>query len=296
MQLLRNTRNRALAVGAAAIATAAVMAPAAVAQSPTGNFAVFKNCPRANAATIFCFQAETNSGRFQLGNADVPINKKIVVQGGVGNNGTNYTFINPVNGVPALQRVPLNVPGGLTGLFDPQPGWNGLLTELVEAAINAANGVTATAETVGPVGIDLDAFTGGYGIGLTLPVRIKLDNPFLGDSCYIGSASTPVTLRLSTGTTAPPPPNTPIVGTPGTVNFPPNGDAIIGLDGFRAVDNSFAVPKASGCGPLLFRPLINAAVNLKEGFPSAAGRNTADLRGNARLADVAAVNANAAGQ
>jgi hypothetical protein len=299
MQLLRSrrsrtgTRNRVLAVGAAAIATAAVMAPGAQAADPTGNFAVFKNCPRANANVGLCFYSETLSGSFKLGNANVPINKKIVLQGGVGINPTTNqaVFYNAVGG-PTLSRTPLTVPGGLTGLFDPQPGWNGILTELFEAAINAANGVTATAELVGPVGYDILAFGTGNGAGLTLPLRIKLDNAFLGDNCYIGSASSPVNLRLTTGTTAPPPPNTPITGATGTPDFLENG-SVLAINGFKLVDNSFSVPKASGCGPLLFRPLINAAVNLKEGFPSAAGKNTAILQGNVRQANVLDVNANA---
>lgn len=297
MKLFRNRGPRArglkavLAVGVAATAATAAMAPGAMAAAPTGNFADFKYCPYNQAGTDYCFYSETLSGSFKLGNANVPINKKIILQGGFGTGPNGEATWKGAVGAPALSPTKLNVPGGLTGLFDPQPGWNGILTELVEAAINSVNGVTATAELVGPVGFDSGAFLERTGTGLQLPLRIKLDNPFLGDSCYIGSASSPVLLKLTTGTTAPPAPNTPISGDPGAVTLPDNGDQVIQFGGYTLVDNAFSVPKASGCGPLLFRPLINAAVNLKEGFPSAAGKNTAILKGNAKIAfpgDIAA--------
>lgn len=290
MPLFSKRATRALAVGAAAVAGSAAFASSAAAADPTGNFAVFKNCPRYNAAVDSCIYSETTSGSFKLGNATVPINKKIVLQGGldVNQNTGASTFVNAV-GAPTLSRTPLTVPGGLTGLFDPQPGWNGILTELLEAAINAANGVTATAEQVGPVQFNLGALSGA-GELITLPVRIKLDNPFLGSNCYVGSASSPVTLRLTPGTTSPPPPNTPISGDVGTITLPPNGDPVLQITGLKLVDNAFSVPAASGCGPLLFRPLINAAVNLKEGFPSAAGKNTAILQGTTQIADVGPIN------
>lgn len=289
------TRRRLLGVVASVAASAAAlaMAPSALAQAPTGDYAVFKHCPRSAPNITACFYSETTSGSFTLGNATVPINKKIILQGGVAQDPNTFatTFVNAV-GAPTLSRTPLNVPGGLTGLFDPQPGWNGLLTELVEAAIHAANGVTATAELVGPVGYSFTNYAIRTGAAITLPVRIKLDNPFLGDNCYVGSASNPVTLRLTTGTTAPPPPNTPISGSVGTLTYADEGN-LVKADGYRLVDNAFSVPAASGCGPLLFRPLINAAVNLKEGFPSPAGRNTAILQGMFRQGDINAVNESA---
>jgi len=281
MRTLKVTRMRK-ALAAATVAAAAVAAGAGpAAAAPTGIYADFKYCPVNAPNVVSCLYSETTSGEFKLGNAVVPINKKIVLQGGVAQdpNTLETTFVNAV-GAPTLSRTPLSVPGGLTGLFDPQPGWNGILTELVEAAINSVNGVTATAELVGPVQYNFANYVTGAGPAIVLPVRVKLDNPFLGDNCYVGSASSPVTLRLTTGTTAPPPPNTPITGSTGTITFGGDFGSLVTATGFRLVDNAFSVPAASGCGPLLFRPLINAAVNLKEGFPSAAGKNRAILQGS----------------
>jgi hypothetical protein len=59
------------------------------------------------------------------------------------------------------------------------------------------------------------------------------------------------------------------------------------------VDNTFAVPAATGCGFLpLNKLLITAGVNLKEGLPAAAGVNKADL-GTANLASRPDVQASA---
>jgi len=52
------------------------------------------------------------------------------------------------------------------------------------------------------------------------------------------------------------------------------------------VDNAFAAPAASNCGYLLLdKILITAAVNLKEGLPAAAGKNSAVLQGDTKLGD-----------
>ena len=291
MRLMQNKphgRSRKTVVAAAVAVGLGLASASSAAAAPTGVYADFKYCPVNAPNVVSCLYSETTSGEFKFGNAVVPINKKIVLQGGVAQDPTTFetTFVNAA-GAPTLSPTPLTVPGGLSGLFDPQPGWNGILTELVEAAINAVNGVTATAELVGPVKYNLLNFIAGTAPTIELPVRVKLDNPFLGDSCYIGSASSPVSLKLRTGTTAPPPPNTPITGSTGTVAFP-NPD-LITATGYRLVDNAFSVPSASGCGPLLFRPLINAAVNLKEGLPSAAGRNRAILQGSLKQGSRSAV-------
>ena len=87
----------------------------------------------------------------------------------------------------------------------------------------SVNDVYATAELAAPAKLDYIDFLVGSGTALELPLRIHLENPFLGSNCYIGSASTPVRLKLTLGTTAPPPPNTPISGSLGTITQ--NNDA-----------------------------------------------------------------------
>jgi len=270
-----------LAVATAAAGVVGLGAASSAAAAPTGIYADFKYCPVNAPNVVSCLYSETTSGEFKLGNAVVPIDKKIVLQGGVAQDPTTLatTFVSAV-GAPTLSPTKLTVPGGLSGLFDPDPGWNGILTELWQAAVNSVNGVTATAELVGPVQYDFANYVTGAGPAIVLPVRVKLDNPFLGSNCYVGSGSSPVTLRLRTGTTAPPPPNTPITGSTGTITFGGDFGSLITATGSGWSHNAFSVPAASGCGPVGFQFFIKAAVNLKEGFPSAAGKNRAILQGN----------------
>jgi len=286
-------RIRTVGLGVAvAFAAAAVTGAPAMAAAPTGDYAQFNRCPYTNTAVDACLYSETTGGSFQLGNANVPVNKKIILQGGIDQNETTgaFTFV-PAVGADTLSKTKLNVPGGLTGLMSPT-GWNGVLSALFWAAVGAVNDVTATAEQAGTIGYDFGAFAFGGGPGLTLPVRIHLENPFLGSDCYIGTTSAPVVLKLRTDTTSPPAPNTPITGSPGTISFAHDGELITST-GNKLVDNSFAVPAVNGCGGPLFGLLVNVALNLKEGFPSAAGKNTAILQGSlkqgARTAVVASV-------
>ncbi|WP_067456109.1 hypothetical protein [Actinomadura macra] len=100
-----------------------------------------------------------------------------------------------------------------------------------------------------------------------LNLKVSVINPVLGQSCSIGSDAAAVKLRLTFGTTKPPPPNKPISGSqPVDVSKnPPIFKATM-------VDNSFAVPAARGCG---LAGALNWAVDLQAALPSAAGKNTA---------------------
>jgi hypothetical protein len=68
------------------------------------------------------------------------------------------------------------------------------------------------------------------------------------------------------------------------------------LDGKNSlVENAFAAPEAEGCGSQilfgLFTGVIDGAVDAELGLPSAAGHNTAILKGNQELASAEAVKA-----
>jgi hypothetical protein len=96
-------------------------------------------------------------------------------------------------------------------------------------------------------------------------------------------------IEFTTGTTAPPPPNKPITGSPGAIAF--NGaETILTISNNSLVNNSFAAPKAEGCGGV-FSFLIDPIVNSKLGLPSSAGSNTAILKGKLQVALAEAVKA-----
>jgi len=125
-------------------------------------------------------------------------------------------------------------------------------------------------ELVGPVENPLnhDPFS--------LPIRVHLINPVLGNNCYVGSATNPIKLKLTAGTTSPPPPNKPISGKLGTPESDPKLPGVLRFKGRTYVDNSFAAPGASGCVLTLFGfiPIsINGLVNTQSGLPSPAGTN-----------------------
>ena len=285
--------------GIAAASALGLSAQTARAGTPSGDYAVFQHCPyRGNDNVLGCIVATIHSGSFKIGRASVPINKPIILQGGV-NNAAAWGELYAPTDVPAMSPTALDVPGGLLGLMEPANTWPGPLTQAFWNIVNTVNDVTATAELVGPAQANLiyASFppSSGDATVIQLPIRIHLQNPFLGNTCYIGSASHPIVLKLVANTTSPPPPNGPISGVPATLSIvtttQPDGQILMAENG-TLVDNAFAVPAAKGCGNTLLpipiitpilQDIVSAAVNLKEGLPAAAGKNTAIMTGDTAI-------------
>jgi hypothetical protein len=284
---MRKSLRPLLAAAVVSVGALSLSGPA-MAAVPTGEFTDFKYCPYNTPGVVSCLYSKTTSGSFKLGNATVPITDAtpIVLQGGLGGEPDGTTpWFNAV-GADTLVKTRLKVPGGLAGLVD-TGGLTGLLISALNAAIAAENDVYATAELVGPVQFSLANAITTEGVAVTLPIRVHLENPFLGSSCYVGSSSDPVTLNLITGTTAPPPPNTPISGNPG--DLVQSADTFVMTTfGIKLVDNAFAAPAATNCGiTFLDRLLVTPAVNLKEGLPAAAGKNAAIQQGDTQVGSAA---------
>jgi hypothetical protein len=276
----------------ASLATLWAVAPA-MALKPTGEYVNFSDCPLKNTSILACVFAQTTSGEFKIGTSEVPLTKPTVLQGGlIVNNETGAdTFVNPEDG-NTLSKTPQTVPGGLLKIVAPT-GWPEILQVIFNEFINKGiTGVTATTELVGGVSISLQNQLGAEGTALTLPVRVHLENAFLGNSCYIGSKANPVTVQFTTGTTSPPPPNSPIKGNVGELEFKAEGNIIV-LKKNSLVNNSFSAPVAEGCGSQilfgLFTGIIDSAVDSQLGLPSAAGHNTAILNGNQEIGAAPAV-------
>lgn len=260
--------------------------------SPKGEFASFGECPLSRPAVVGCIYSESNGGFFTMGKKTVPLKNPVILQGGyeVDEEGNQF-FFGAENG-QTLSKTPQPVPGGLLGIEAPK-WWPKFLRDLFNETINNGfTGVTATVELAAPAtSIDLSILNLVLeeGVALGLPAKIKLSNPFLGNNCYIGSSSNPVQLDFTSGTTSPPPPNTPISGAVGEIKFNEAG-TLITLSGGKLVNNSFAAPGANGCGGL-FSFLIDPFVNSITGLPSAAGTNTAILEGKILSGEAAAVKA-----
>ena len=204
----------------------------------------------------------------------MPIKRTITLQGGLAVNSETgvITFVAATNG-ETLSKTPQTVPGGLVGI-------EGLGGE-----------VTATAELAGPASsivLNPDNLLAGQGTALSLPVKLKLGNPFLGNHCYGGSNAHPIVINLTTGTTSPPKPNKPISGKPGTIGAEEEGEIAV-ISENSLVNNSFAAPGVEGCGLVPF--FVDPLVDVGFGVPAGEGHNTAILNGTLKLTSAEAVRA-----
>lgn len=233
---------------------AAMLVPASQALGstfhPKGEYVQFAECPLNHPELPFCVFAESKGGFFQVGKKTVPLKNPVILQGGLLETETNEAiFVGAANG-DTLSKTPQTVPGGLLGVEAPK-SWPLFLQILFNETINKGlTGVTATVELAAPassIGVNFGALLTEKGTALSLPVKIKLSNSFLGSSCYIGSNSKPVVIDFTTGETSPPPPNKPIHGSAGTLSENEAG-TILTTSGGSFVNNSFAAPGANGCG------------------------------------------------
>jgi hypothetical protein len=296
--LRRRTLTLVLAIGVP-LAALGVASPA-LASNP---YSVFEQCPTKTAGVHFCLYGTTTKGEFAIGKTKVPINKTIVLQGGAlptePSEASGAYYLIPAKNGESLSKTELNVPGGLLDLINCEEiKGNGLIEVIAREACKAVfenkeTGVTATTELVAtssnPAILSLHNLFAESGTALTLPVRLHLKNPLLGNSCYIGSESHPVQLHLTTGITSPPGPNKPIEGLVGEEGEEGEG-GILTVHPLRLVDNSFSVPTTEGCGEFLFiKGYLDGIVNSKLGLESTAGNNTAILEGEQKIATVSEV-------
>lgn len=250
--------SKLLGAAIAAIAAMAMLAPMAQATTPAPGYEAFAGCPsKAEKSTITsCFRSEINGGHFQMGSKDVPIKNPMILSGGMNPFGGEFSF----NSNGGLTPVKQEVPGGIIGLT----GLDWLINFLNLEGLK----LYAVTELAGAPGSPLAPV-------FTLPIKVHLINPILGNNCYVGSTGSPINLGLTFGTTSPPPPNEPITGTFPT-SKPNPVTRITSLENGVLVDNSFAAPGANGCTLTLFGfiPIsINGLVNTASGLPAAAGTN-----------------------
>jgi hypothetical protein len=293
-------RTRALSLLVLAALLAMLVSASSASAAPKGIFSRFSDCPYTTPGVELCQYGQTTSGEFSIGSTKVPINKTITLQGGAVPTGRiNEYYLVPASDGNSLSKVELNVPGGLLDLINCEEIKGGGFFETLERdackAIfeNKTTGVTATTElaanTKNPAILNVGRLFAGEGTALTLPVRVHLKNPLLGESCYVGSEANPIELHLTTGTTSPEPPNKPISGKRGTiVTEEEDGFEVTQLKENSLVDNTFSVPTAEGCGEF-FSFLIDPVVDSKLSLPSKDGHNTAILSGTLWTTEAEAV-------
>ncbi|MER5202573.1 hypothetical protein [Streptomyces sp. NPDC002825] len=278
---LVSPRTRLATLSALTALGAFVSLGTATAATPqlNGSWGPFDRCPVDAPAMLAadgldkspqCVSSSSASGSIKLGNTTVVTGRTNLQIGVIQNaDGTN-TVVPPPAG--SLIADSATVPGGLLGLMCPSdiPFITDICRQLSDANLNR---ITATVESVGTPS-DFDQIAGVLTDMpiVTIPVRIHLENPFLGSNCYIGSKSSPILLRPSNKTA----PDFAVERYSGDGTPNDEGDmSRLNLLGSTQADTTFAVPGASGCG--LGLGLVNGAVNLKTGLPSAAGRNSLTL-------------------
>ncbi|MFP5388587.1 MAG: hypothetical protein ACLGG5_04730 [Thermoleophilia bacterium] len=286
------------AVTAFLLTALAALSIAGVAQAKlTGNYTKFANCPYTNTEVRKCIYSVTESGEVVLGSKKVPIVNPVVLQGGYGETveekegGEFAKFYAATNGV-TLSKVAQPVPGGLAGIVNCKEISDFFLRISCEVTFeNGVTGLNSTLELARPaseIRVSENNLAGELGTALQLPVKVHLENPFLGSSCYVGSSSSPLLWKLTSGTTNPPPPNTPISGSAGELEFLEEGRILVAHNN-KLVDNSWSAPGATGCGGFLVELILDPIINSASGVPAAAGRNTAILKGTLNVASAVAV-------
>lgn len=281
---------------AAALAAAfSVLAFAASAAAHSGEYARFDFCPSTNPEVQKCINSLTEGGEVVLGKKTVPIVNPVTVQGGFSKpvKTTHISkFFGATNG-ETLSKTPQPVPGGLLGIVPPEES-PPLVREVekffFENGLTGVNSTLELAEPASEIEISEANLVGEKGLALKLPVKVHLENPFLGSNCYVGSTGSPVIWNLTTGETSPPAPNGPIHGFGGEIEFLEEG-GIVELKNALLVDNAWAAPEATGCGGPLLELLVDPVIDSQVGLPAAAGENTARLEATSFVALAETVNA-----
>ncbi len=291
---MREHRKKAQAFGTALIIGAlAALGFAGTASAHEGEWAKFNYCPSTTEGVKKCLQAVVSEGEVDLGKKKVPVVNPVTLQGGLSRPSAGFRTMYAATNGETLTKTPQPVPGGLSGLVNCKAISNWLVRISCETVFeNGLTGLDATLELAKPASeVRVSELNLAFeeGTAMELPVKVHLENPFLGSSCYIGSSSAPLMWNLTTGETSPPEGTEPIFGSGGEAEFKEEG-AMLQINGVELADNAWSAPAAHGCGGFLIEYLINPIVNASVGLPAAAGENVAILDNTISLATAAAVN------
>ncbi|HUA10667.1 MAG TPA: hypothetical protein VMA83_01515 [Solirubrobacteraceae bacterium] len=300
------TARRLTGVAGAAVLVAAVALTSPVAAAAAKGWERFANCPVSGmfeeqyeicvyAQSLYNQPAQWEGpeppSQFTAGNVTIRLKRSLVLQGGLKEllgPEEGQELIRPEDGAPELVPVDQTVPGGLRSMVDPAL-LSGEALAAFRAAVKHENAATVTIEAApehAAITVNNLALLTGSGPFLTLPVKVRFNNPFLGEHCYSGSDAAPIEIELTSGTTAPPPPAEPISGQVGHLNEigRSEGHAILALVEDSIVSNNFAAPGVEGCASdPAWSEEVDAAIDEQSGLPSPAGRNSTRIDGTQYL-------------
>jgi hypothetical protein len=219
----------------------------------------FSQCPKLptgdDPASSTCGLIHITGGVLDIGASHQIINREITISFGEFNDPSGNTIF--IHGTTRSEPMPV-----LGGIFE---------TPEVNKATSADKNLQLHVQ---PVQTNQALDTAGTGGLVIVSQRVKAISPVFGKNCSIGTRQDPIVLDPTLGTTNPPPPNMPESGHADALEIV--GSEIVAFA--TVVDNAFAAPAATGCGPpgaLDANGALNRVVNLVGGFPSAAGNNNA---------------------
>lgn len=215
------TRYRKILVAAGtALASMALLASAADAATPAPPYQDFAGCQThaENPFVAECIKFTFSGGHIGFGNREVPVTNPIVLRGGYEQINGDFVY-NAEGGIVPVKQT---VPGGLIGLTGLK--W---LDEFIGSQEQLK--LYATVESAGQPG-------SVYEESLTVPVKIHLQNPYLGTGCYIGSNASPINLDLA-------------ISEPAGELAPEAGreSVLTSSAPGQRVDSGYSVPGATGC-------------------------------------------------
>jgi hypothetical protein len=281
--MMKHRIGPALLVAATLTALFAAFGAASAMATPTGEYAVFADCPLSHRPLSTCIVSKTISGEITLGKQGVPIVATQTLQGGFSGTGESTKFVGVETG-ETFSKTAQKVPGGLLGLVKcNEITGNGFFEWLARTSCelvfeNKTTGVNATTELAAPassIKLNEEAILGQTGTGLTLPVKVKLENPLFGEECYVGSNAEPITLKLTSGTSGS------LKGKLGELGERAEGGILV-IKNNTLVDSGFSAPEATGCGGVfsfLLDPIIDAKIGLPTSSNKAVLNNTIEQAG-----------------
>jgi hypothetical protein len=289
------TRGTVIAFAAVTAAMLSMLISVGSASAVTlkGQWAQFNRCPVEDPTMLsasvgenggnlaVCSVVDSPNGSITIGNLSAKTGRSNTQVGLYGPN--PFESISPKGG--AIVAAPLRVPGGLVGLVCPKGSdFKGDICTSAASRAPGLNVVTSTLESAGvPYNLNLAAALEPGKPIVTIPVKLHLQNPFLGPNCYIGSNASPILLQPATVVL--PALNVVLFDADGTLDE--NGVMFeTEFTGSSQADDTFAAGTATGCGA---GGRLNFAINRNVGLPSPAGKNSIAL--NEVTSDLVGLNA-----
>ena len=189
---MQKHRTRVVCSAMLVVALAALGLAGSAQAKLTGAYERFANCPYTNAEVKKCLYSVTESGEVVLGSKKVPIEKAVTLQGGAGafNETEKFAkFYASTNGITLSKTAaerPRRAARHRARRILSGPGQSADQILLGKQPDRRSTSTLELAGSASDIRISEAALALEEGIALRLPVKVHLENPFLGKNCYVG--------------------------------------------------------------------------------------------------------------